>query len=211
MMPKGPTPLLGGGHAHCYRCIWCNNSYKTNAALKGHHSRGVPGPLGCKCKPKSKAGTLAKGAAKRPSGRRVQKHFGHVCMGGTELGGVLCFTYLGSNFGAGGDCEQGAKIIMAITKSTEGVPLVSCHRMLEPRSSCHFFSSIFLFGQSDFQVSKTIFDSREIIFLELLLLFWSSCWVLAYGGGSSVRRPLSQPLASWWGSGGLGGSPRSKS
>ena len=67
----------------------------------------------------------------------------------------------------------------------------------------HFFPSIFLFGQSDVQVSKTIFDSWEILFLELLLLcwsscyfvgapatFWSSCWVLAYGGGSSVSRPL---------------------
>ena len=70
----------------------------------------------------------------------------------------------------------------------EGVPLVSCHRMLEPGSSCHFFSSFFLFGQSDFQVSKTIFDSREILFLELLLLFWSSCYFLELLLGSSI----------WW-------------
>ena len=60
--------------------------------------------------------------------------------------------------------------------------------MLEPGSSCHFFSSIFLFGQSDFQVSKTIFDSREILFLELLLLFWSSCYFLELLLGSSI----------WW-------------
>ena len=70
----------------------------------------------------------------------------------------------------------------------EGVPLVSCHRMLEPGSSCHFFSSICLFGQSDFQVSKTIFDSREILFLELLLFFWSSCYFLELLLGSSI----------WW-------------
>ena len=58
--------------------------------------------------------------------------------------------------------------------TAEGAPLVSCHRMLEPGSPCHFFSSFSLFGQSDFQVSKTIFDSREILFLELLL--GSSMW-----------------------------------
>ena len=88
------------------------------------------------------------------------------------------------------------------TNHTEGVPLVSCHRMLEPGSSCHFFSSIFLFGQSDFQVSKTTFDSREILlfwsscyFFGAPATFWSSCWVLAYGGGSSVRRPLTTVLS----------------
>ena len=70
----------------------------------------------------------------------------------------------------------------------EGVPLVSCHRMLEPGSSCHFFSSFFLFGQSDFQVSKTTFDPREILFLELRLLFWSSCYFLELLLGSSI----------WW-------------
>ena len=48
--------------------------------------------------------------------------------------------------------------------------------------------NIFLFGQSDFQVSKTIFDSREILFLELLLLFWSSCYFLELLLGSSI----------WW-------------
>ena len=98
----------------------------------------------------------------------------------------------------------GASLTDRFLEEAEVVPLVSCHRhrMLEPGSSCHFFSSILLFGQSDFQVSQTIFDSREIIFLELLLLFWSSdpatfwssCWVLAYGGGSSVRRPLRRLL-----------------
>ena len=74
----------------------------------------------------------------------------------------------------------------------EGVPLVSCHCMLEPGSSCHFLSSIFLFGQSDFQVSKTIFDSREIIFLELLLLFWSSFYFLELLLGSSIVYSI------WW-------------
>ena len=33
---------------------------------------------------------------------------------------VLCFTYLGSNFEADGDCEQDVKIRMAIAKSTFG-------------------------------------------------------------------------------------------
>ena len=47
---------------------------------------------------------------------------------------------------------------------------------------------IFLFGQSDFQVSKTILDSREILFVELLLLFWSSCYFLELLLGSSI----------WW-------------
>ena len=60
--------------------------------------------------------------------------------------------------------------------------------MLEPGSSCTFFSSIFLFGQSDFQVSKTIFDAREILLLELLLLFRSSCYFLELLLGSSI----------WW-------------
>ena len=75
-----------------------------------------------------------------------------------------------------------------MAEGAEGVPLVSCHRMPEPGSSCHFFSSISLFGQSDFQVSKFFFDSREIIFLELLLLFWSSCYFLELLMGSSI----------WW-------------
>ena len=41
-------------------------------------------------------------------------------MEGTELENVLCFTYLGSNFEADGDCEQDVKIRMAIAKSTFG-------------------------------------------------------------------------------------------
>ena len=80
----------------------------------------MPDPLGCKCKPKSKTGTLAEGAVKRLRGEEAQKHFGHVCMEGTELGDVLCFTYVGSNFGADGDCEQGVKTRMAIAKPTFG-------------------------------------------------------------------------------------------
>ena len=75
-------------------------------------------------------------------------------------------------------------------RSTGFLPPYARTRELLP-----LFSSIFLFGQSDFQVSKTIFDSREILFLEACYFFgastfWSSCWVLAHGGGSSVRRPL---------------------
>ena len=52
--------------------------------------------------------------------KEAQKHFDHVCMEGTELENVLCFTYLGSNFEADGNCEQDVKIIMAIAKSTFG-------------------------------------------------------------------------------------------
>ena len=72
------------------------------------------------------------------------------------------------------------------------VPLVSCHRMLEPGSSCHFFSSIFLFGQSDFQVLilGIFYFWSSCYFFGAPATFWSSCWVLACGGGSSVRRPL---------------------
>ena len=70
-------------------------------------------------------------------------------------------------------------------------------------SSCHFFSSIFLFGQSDFwsnfQVSKTIFDSPEIIFLELLLLFWGSCYFLELLLGSSIWwRELGETPSDWF-------------
>ena len=35
-------------------------------------------------------------------------------MEGIELENVLCFTYLGSNFEADGDCEQEVKIKMAM-------------------------------------------------------------------------------------------------
>ena len=39
-------------------------------------------------------------------------------MEGTKLENVLCFTYLGSNLEADGDCEQDVKIKMAMAKST---------------------------------------------------------------------------------------------
>ena len=120
MMPEGPNPLLGKKQGHCYRCIWCNNFYKTSAALKGHHSRKALDPLGCRCKPKSKSGTLSEKAVKRLRRKEAQKNFDHVCMEGTELENVLCFTYLGSNFEADGDCEQDVKIRMAIAKTTFG-------------------------------------------------------------------------------------------
>ena len=57
-----------------------------------------------------------------------------------------------------------------------------------------------MFGQSDFQVSKTIFDSREILVLELLLLFWSSCYFLELLLGSSIwwRELGETPSASRW-------------
>ena len=48
------------------------------------------------------------------------EQFDHVCVEGTKLENVLCFTYLGSNFEADSDCEQDAKIRMAIAKSTFG-------------------------------------------------------------------------------------------
>jgi hypothetical protein len=78
-------------------------------------------PLVCKCKLKSETGTLAEKAVKRLRRKEAQKHFDHVCMEGTELENVLCFTYFqGSNFEADGDCEQDVKIRMAIAKSTFG-------------------------------------------------------------------------------------------
>ena len=55
----------------------------TSGALKGHHSRKVTYPLGCKSKPKSKSGTLAEKAVKRLRRKEPQKHFDHVCMEGT--------------------------------------------------------------------------------------------------------------------------------
>ena len=65
-------------HGYCYRCIWCNNFYKTNAALKGHHSRKVSDPGGCKNKPKSKTSTLTKKAVMRLRRKGAQKQFDHV-------------------------------------------------------------------------------------------------------------------------------------
>ena len=73
MMPEGPNPLLGEKHGYRYRCIWCNNFYKTNAALKGHHSSKVPDPGGCKSKPKSKTGTLAEKAVMRLRRKEAKK------------------------------------------------------------------------------------------------------------------------------------------
>ena len=114
MMPEGPHPLLGERHDHYYRCIWCNNFHKTSGALKGHQSRKVSDPLGCKCKPKSKNGTLSEKAVKRLGRKEAQRHFDHVCMEGTEL------ENLGSNFEADGDFEQDVKIRRAIAKSAFG-------------------------------------------------------------------------------------------
>ena len=52
--------------------------------------------------------------------KEAQLQFDHVHVEGTELENVLCFTYLGSNFEADGDCEQDVKIRMSIAKSTFG-------------------------------------------------------------------------------------------
>ena len=57
---------------------------------------------------------------KRLRRKEAQKHVDHFCMEGTELENVLCFTYLGSNFEADGNCEQDVKIRMAMAKSTFG-------------------------------------------------------------------------------------------
>ena len=62
--------------------------------------------------------------------------------------------------------------------------------MLEPGAPATFFRQFFVWPKW-FSSLKNNF-----LFVVLLLLFgapatfWSSCWVLAYGGGSSVRRPL---------------------
>ena len=65
---------------------------------------------------------MAEKAITRLRRKEAQKQFDHVCMEGTKLENVLCFTmsYLGSNFEADGDCEQDVKIRMAIAKSTFG-------------------------------------------------------------------------------------------
>ena len=164
MMPEGPNPLLGEKHGHCYRCIWCNNFYKTSGALKGHHSRKVSDPLGCKSKPKSKTGTLAEKAVKRLRRKEAQKHFDHVCMEGTELENVLCFTYLGSNFEADGDCEQDVKIRMAIAKSTFGklmeiwkAPEISLKQKLRLYSAAVI--SIVSFGFETWEMPQKLEDS----------------------------------------------------
>ena len=48
--------------------------------------------------------------------------------------------------------------------TTEGVPLVSCHRMLEPGSSCHFLSSIFLFAKWFSSLKNNFWFSGNSIF-----------------------------------------------
>ena len=68
-------------------------------------------------------------------------------------------------------------------RSTGFLPPYARTRELLPLFFVYFFV-----WPSDFQVSKTIFDSREILFLELLLLFWSSCYFLELLLGSSI----------WW-------------
>ena len=78
-VPEGPNLLPGEKHGHCHKCIWCNNFYKANAALKGHHSKKVSDPGGCKYKPKSKTGTLAEKAIMRLRRKDAQKQFDHVC------------------------------------------------------------------------------------------------------------------------------------
>jgi hypothetical protein len=164
MMPEGPNPLQGEKQGHCYRCIWCNNFYKTSGALKGHHSRKVSDPLGCKNKPKSKSGTLAEKAVKRLRRKEAQKHFDHVCMEGTKLENVLCFTYLGSNFEADGDCEQDVKIRMAIAKSTFGklmeiwkAPEISLKQKLRLYSAAVI--SIVSFGFETWEMPQKLEDS----------------------------------------------------
>ena len=68
------------------------------------------------------------------------------------------------------------------TPRAEGVPLVSCHRMLEPGSSCHFFSSILFF------LAKVIFKSQKQFLILGKFYFWSSCYFLELLLGSSI----------WW-------------
>ena len=164
MMPEAPNPLLGEEHGHSYRCIWCNNFYKTSGALKGHHSRGVTDPLGCKSKPKSKSGTLAGKAVKRLRRKETQEHFDHVCMEGTKLEDVLCSTYLGSNFEADGDCEQDVKIRMAIAKSTFGklmeiwkAPEISLKQKLRLYSAAVI--SVASFGSETWEMPQKLEDS----------------------------------------------------
>ena len=133
-------------------------------ALKGHHSRKVSDPLGCKNKPKSKSGTLAEKAVKRLRRKAAQKHFDPVCMEGTKLENVLCFTYLGSNFEADGDCEQDVKIRMAIAKSTFGklmeiwkAPEISLKQKLRLYSATVI--SIVSFGFETWEMPQKLEDS----------------------------------------------------
>ena len=84
--------------------------------------------------------------------------------------------------------------------TSEGVPLVSCHRMLEPGSSCHFFlffvclAKVIFKSQKQFLILGKLYFWSSSYFFGAFATFWSSCWVLAYGGGSSVRRPLRPQL-----------------
>ena len=57
------------------REIWCNNFYKT-----------ISDPGGCKSKPKSRTGTLAKKAVMRLRRKEAQKQFDHVCRPPERLG-----------------------------------------------------------------------------------------------------------------------------
>ena len=71
-------------------------------------------------KPATRSGTLTEKAVKRLRRKEAQTQFDHISVEGTEIENVLCFTYLGSNFEADGDCEQDVKIRMAIAKTTFG-------------------------------------------------------------------------------------------
>ena len=71
-------------------------------------------------KPATRSGTLTEKAVKRLRRKEAQTQFDHVSVEGTEIENVVCFTYLGSNFEADGDCEQDVKIRMAIAKTTFG-------------------------------------------------------------------------------------------
>ena len=115
IMPEGPN-LCSAGKTLGYtlRCKLCNHFCKTTTAMKTHHSTH------CKCKPKSRAGTLAEKAIKRLRMRQAQKELPTVMMGDVELENVWSATYLGSEFEADGNSNQARAVRCAMAKQQFG-------------------------------------------------------------------------------------------
>ena len=145
----------------------------------------------------------------------IDKHLSH-CQGGFRVGsGVKEQLWALLEFMEEGDTDETERIFcttdvhkafdqvyrngtiyllygMGRGRSTGFLPPYARTRELLPLSFVNFLC------QSDFQVSKTIFDSREILFFELLLLFSSSCYFLELLLGSSIWwRELGETPSGW--------------
>ena len=120
IIPEGPNPHMGKTQGYTHRCIYCNQFYKTSTALKSHHNKKPTSNGSCKCKPKTRAGTLAEKAVKRLRRKQAQKDLPTVTMGDIELENVLTATYLGSEYEADGNSNQARIVRMAIAKQQFG-------------------------------------------------------------------------------------------